>query len=192
MNARNIFGAAKPGALAAVALVVGLVAGYFAGREHVKYELRSAFQDAASGLTKGLSNALGSKESKSSQVRASATPTMSYPITATLVKKGWHEGQYGRSEVTFIVAFANGTGKDVRAFDGVLKFTDLLGNQVFGAKLAVNDPVSAGKSLQWEGKLDYNQFISSHESLRNSEPQNLKVEFSLRKVLFDGGETKEY
>jgi hypothetical protein len=43
------------------ALVVGLVCGYFIGREHVKYELRSAMSDAFSGIGEGMKNAFGTE-----------------------------------------------------------------------------------------------------------------------------------
>ncbi len=41
------------------ALVVGLVCGYFIGREHVKYELRNAMGEAFSGIAEGMKNAFG-------------------------------------------------------------------------------------------------------------------------------------
>jgi hypothetical protein len=43
------------------ALVIGLVCGYFIGREHVKYELRSAMSEAISGIGEGMKNAFGSE-----------------------------------------------------------------------------------------------------------------------------------
>ena len=52
------------------ALVVGLVCGYFIGREHVKYELRSAMSEAFSGIGEGMKNVLGG-ESTSKKESAS-------------------------------------------------------------------------------------------------------------------------
>lgn len=179
--------------LLALAFAAGLILGYFLGREHIKYELRSVFQDAAAGISKGLGAAFGTGSSKAPEQRKQPPKgKQTFPITATLTKKGWYGGEYGRNAITFTVSFANAAGKDVRAFDGSLVFTDLLGNEILGAKLAVNDPVSSGQSLEWEGKLDYNQFISSHERLRNAEVQNTKVNFVLRRILFADGEVKEY
>jgi len=40
-----------------VALLTGLLIGYFGGREHLKWEMRSAFQSAADGLAENLSAA---------------------------------------------------------------------------------------------------------------------------------------
>jgi hypothetical protein len=175
------------------ALVFGIVLGYFIGREHIKYELRSAFQDAAAGITKGFGNVFGGSDLKSSD-KPSRTPSIKkvFPITATLLKKDFFEGEYGKKAITFSVAFQNGTGKGIRAFDGTLIFTDLLGNEILGAKLAVNNAIGQGQSLDWEGKLDYNQFIASHESLRNAEIQNTKSVFVLKRILFQDGEVKDF
>lgn len=40
-----------------VAVLIGLSIGYFAGREHIKYEMRSAFQSAAEGISQSLTSA---------------------------------------------------------------------------------------------------------------------------------------
>lgn len=40
-----------------VAVLIGLAIGYFAGREHIKYEMRSAFQSAAEGISESFSSA---------------------------------------------------------------------------------------------------------------------------------------
>lgn len=173
--------------------VIGLAIGYFAGREHIKYEMRSAFKEAAEGLTKGLGAAFGKGESGGKpSPQEPKKKTAEYPIKAKLTKKGFHSGEYGQNAITFSLSFSNATGKNVRAFDGVLTFTDLLENEILSSKLAINDPVTAGAALDWEGKLDYNQFISRHERLRNEELQNIRITFSPRRILFEDGTTKEF
>lgn len=170
-------------------VVASFLLGYVAGREHIKYEIRSAFQDTAAGLKNIFSGGAAKSEvSKPKTVKQAQAS----PILPKLVRKGTRDGEYGRSSITFAIVFSNATGKNVRAFDGTLLFTDLLGNEIHGAKLAVNDPISAGGSLEWEGKLDYNQFISSHERLKNFELENTKVVFTLKRILFEDGEVKEY
>lgn len=54
-----------------VALIVGLALGYFAGREHLKYEIRSEFSSAAEELRSGLTEAFGSGSSSSPRVTGS-------------------------------------------------------------------------------------------------------------------------
>lgn len=175
--------------IGAAIIVTSFVLGYFVGREHIKYEIRSAFQDTAAGLR----NLFGGGDTKSESPKPKTVKqSQASPILPKLIRKGTRDGEYGRSSITFALVFSNTTGKNVRAFDGTLAFTDLLGNEIHGSKLAVNDPIAAGGSLEWEGKLDYNQFISSHERLRNSELENTKVVFTLKRILFEDGEVKEY
>lgn len=60
-----------------VAVLLGLVVGYFAGREHLKYEMRTALTSAAEGFSEGLSNAFGgsSKDDSEETEKNSKTAT---------------------------------------------------------------------------------------------------------------------
>ncbi|KFB74490.1 MAG: hypothetical protein AW09_000201 [Candidatus Accumulibacter phosphatis] len=171
--------------LASVA--ASLVVGYFAGREHVKYELRSAFEDAAQGIRRLFT---GDTPPKVDAPKPAAQREQ--PIVPSLVRKGFREGEYGRNAITFTVRFSNRTGKDIRAFDGNLVFTDLLGNEIHSAKLAINEPVTNGATYSWDGELSYNQFMSAHERLKGAEVENMKTLLVTKKVLFSDGEIKEY
>ncbi len=113
-------------------------------------------------------------------------------LVPTMERKGFQEGKYGDDEVTFTLDIENRTGRDVRAFDGVLVVTDLLGNDIISSKLAVNDPVAAARTLKWRGSLNYNQFMDSHQRFRAAERENIKLAFFVNKILFANGETKQY
>jgi hypothetical protein len=180
--------------------LVGLVIGYFAGREHLKYEMRSAFQSAVVEMQKGLTSAFGVKPGSSNGKTREETPPPKpkepEPISVTLIKKGfrghdWQSGIY-QDTITFGVSFKNLTGKDIRAFDGVLTFSDLLGNTILSSHLAINDPIGAGATMEWNGQMDYNQFMDSHQRLRSEKQSNLKITFNARKLLFADGTTKEF
>lgn len=174
-------------------LVLGLLIGYFAGREHIKYELRSAMSESLAGLSAmfgGKSSASDSKPklTKPSSLKALEKPS---PITVRLIDKGFEEGKYGQSKTTIALSFLNGADADVRAFDGVLRFTDLLGNDISRVNIAVNESVGKGKELSWYGSVDYNQFMDSDQRLRNIENENLKVIFTVRKILYADGRIQE-
>jgi hypothetical protein len=94
--------------------------------------------------------------------------------------------------ITFALAFTNITGKDIRAFDGVIRFTDLLDNEIYSSQVAVNEPVASGATLEWTGSMHYNKYIDSHQHLKNETYENLKVYFKARKILFADGTTKEF
>ena len=57
-----------------VALLVGLLIGYFGGREHLKWEMRAAFQSAADGFAENLSAAFSDSpgDAGETSVRSSA------------------------------------------------------------------------------------------------------------------------
>lgn len=178
-----------------VACVVCLAIGYFAGREHVKYQMRTAMQDAVKEFQTGLSAAFGSGEQKNTREQPKA-PAEDQPIVVSLIKKGFspkdiYNGKFD-DEITITVSFDNRTGKEVRAFDGVLQFTDLLDNRIIGSRVEINKSIAVGSALSWEGALDYNQFMSEHQRLRSEQRDNLKVSFHVGKILFADGTTKEY
>ena len=146
-----------------IACVACLVVGYFIGREHIKYEMRSAFQ----GMQTGLASVLGGgTQPPAEEVK---TPAEEQPIIANLVKKGFspkdiHNGKF-EEEITIVVSFDNKAGKAIRAFDGVLEFTDLLGNRIIGSRIEINEQIAQGSSLSWDGALEYNQFTVSYTHL---------------------------
>lgn len=172
-----------------------LAIGYFAGREHVKYEMRTAMQDAVKEFQTGLAAAFGGGAPQEGAAEP-ATPVSEQPIFAALSKKGFspkdiYNGKY-EEEITMTVEFENKTGKQIRAFDGVLMFTDLLDNQIIGSRIEINESIAPGAVLSWEGSLEYNQFMNDHTRLRSEPKENLKVAFHAGKVLFSDGTIKEY
>lgn len=180
---------AGSGAKIAIALVAGLVIGYFAGREHMKYEIRSAFQDSFKGLAGIFS---GKPDAPKPADRPAKPVNLPSPITVSLISKGFVKGEYGDDKITLDLLFVNSTGSAVRAFDGVVEFTDLLGNEVLSSKIAINDPVAVGAKLSWQGTINFNQFIQRHKDFANAEQQNIKANFRLTKVLFADGTMKTY
>lgn len=189
----------EPVKLVLVAFVF-LILGYFAGREHLKYELKQTFTKAAEEMQKGLSEAFGGSQQQpksTKPVRQPPKPEKKIPryFDVAMVKKGFMESDYkaGRPDdaITFTILFKNKSGRNIRAFDGDLTFTDLLDNKILSANVAINESVGDGDTLRWPGKLNFNQFIDRHQRLKNAEFENLKVLFELEKVLFSDGSVQE-
>jgi len=136
-----------------------------------------------------------STSSKTQSAGAEAKPKEPEAFEVLLRKKSFRKADYmaGIQDAIIIsVKFTNVTSQDIRAFDGVLEFTDLLDNEILSAKVAINERVAAQSSLDWNGEIDYNQFMDSHQRLRNEDFENIKVVFRTRKVLFADGTTKEF
>lgn len=191
-----------------VALVVGLFAGYVGGREHVKYEIRTVFQNAAQQMENSIGAAFNVPPTQANEASLSASATASRLSVAeekpaeapsfhvALIKKDYIPANYRNGNyndrITISVSFENLTGKDIRAYDGVVKFTDLLDNPIMQANIAINDPLKAGEILKWNGELDYNQFDDSDRRLRAADAENIKISFVPRKILFVDGTMKNY
>lgn len=182
---------ANPAVRPAGALILGLVIGYFAGREHVKYEIRTAIQDSFSGISTAFSG-LGNSQKPSTLKKPSPAKSTSLLVSARLLDKAYREGEYGRDSLVMDLEFSNNSGSDVRAFDGVVTFTDLLGNEIMAANVAVNDPVNARGIIKWTGVIDYNQFISRHKEFRYSELNNMRTSFNLGKILYADGRQESF
>jgi len=186
--------------------VTSLLLGYFVGREHMRYQLVTAMSTAVADSLGNAAKTMvpASPSSGQSGVPVSERPpptatkeTELAPIEASLVAKGFRDkdfsgGHYVTPAVTFTVRFDNKTGKDIRAFDGVLAFNDLLGNRVLASRLTISDPIGAGQSHDWQGEMEYNQFMSDHTKLRGYQQSDVKVDVAVHKVLFADGSEKVY
>jgi hypothetical protein len=186
-------------------LILGLGLGYLGGREHLKYEMRQVLGAAATTMQQGLQHALKpqgtTSEAPSAIVSAPALPAPSVSIRThtfpvELVKKGFHKADFsagdGRDVVTLHVRLSNTLSQDLRAFEGMLFVTDLLDNPIITLHLADNDGVRAGSSSDWQGTVDFNQFIERHRKFRDADVQNIKLRFSLTKALYSDGTTAAF
>jgi hypothetical protein len=145
------------------------------------------------GIGSQLANKVVTGQSPTSSEPPVSTPP---PLQITLVSKGFkarniQAGDF-EDDITIQIAITNVLDKDIRAFDGVLTFTDLLDNKIMSSKIAINEPLKAGAILNWIGSIRYNQFEGEHQRLRNEPQTNLKIRFATRKILFADGTTKEY
>ena len=83
-------------------------------------------------------------------------------------------GRY-QDYITIKCAYQNISQKDIRAFTGRIRFTDLFDKLIFESGLTISNPIKAGQKATWTGTVDYNQFIDSHQSLRNANLEDMKV-----------------
>jgi hypothetical protein len=53
--------------------------------------------------------------------------------------------------------------------------------------LTISDPIKADSKATWTGNIKYNQFISEHQSLRNTELADMKIVWLPSEILFADG-----
>ena len=97
-------------------------------------------------------------------------------------------GRY-QDHITIKCAYENTSGKDIRAFTGSVRFNDLFGKRIFESGLTISDPIKASMKDTWEGTIDYNQFIDSHRSLRNTDLKDMKIVWVPKSIIFGDGST---
>lgn len=176
-----------------VIVLAAFMLGYFAGREHIKYEMRQAMTEAANQFKQGMSEIFSPSKKESSAPRESQE-SEGKSLGVKLIRKGYRDFDVdiGNKAVTFTLEFTNTIGRDLRAFDGLLVISDLLDNPIKKLNISYTKPISANETVSWNGEMDYNQFIDSDRSLRSKELSDLKVKLILRKVLYSDGTTEEY
>jgi hypothetical protein len=138
-----------------------------------------------------------SANSQSTEEQTTSSQKVSEPsaFMVVLLEKKFIPADYENrilDAIKITIALTNLTGKDIRAFDGVLGFTDLLDNEIYSAPVAINKRIAANATLEWSGGIDCNRYIDSHQRLKNEDFENLKVYFKTRKILFSDGTTKEF
>jgi len=57
---------------------------------------------------------------------------------------------------------------------------------------ADNDGIKASRSKDWEGSIDYNQFMDSYKELRSADISNIVLKFEVGTVLYSDGEKVEF
>lgn len=183
-------------------IVAAFIVGYFAGREHIKYQFLQAFSGVAKGISESFSTPLDRPRTEAPAVTRPASPVPAneklsppprpQPITATMTDKGFYSGEYGQDAVTFNIFFENKTGRDIRGFNGQIVVSDILGNVIIRLAVKITDPISANSSITWNGSMDYNQFMDRDKALKNADIQDIVTEFNTTKVLFQDGEVLEF
>jgi len=196
-----------PWLLLGIGLLVGGGAGWIGHGAYVQHQIATALSSAATALSASVAKrpapaALSAPSAESGSApqpaplpppREEAKDVPSMPVA--LLKKGWRDRNYKAGlddAITVSVDFTNPFDRDIRAFEGVLQFNDMLGNEVYSAKLVYDDGLKAHETKTWEGEIGFNQFIDRHRRLRNLERDNAQIAFRLKKVLFADGETQEY
>lgn len=111
----------------------------------------------------------------------------------TLLRKQYATQDY-QDYVFFDIVFnAKGLDKPARAIKGVLRFTDLFGEQKFAVKWTIEKPIAPGTTHTEKGSgFKYNRFIDSHQWVRSTERENMKVKFRVDNILYQDGTTRAF
>ena len=114
-------------------------------------------------------------------------------ITLTIFDKGFRpsDALNGRFEDLILIqaAYENTSGKDIRAFRGSVQFADLFGTEIYTTNFTISNPIAAGANTTWSGQIRYNQFMADQQALRNTDLEDMNIEWRPASILFADGTT---
>lgn len=113
-------------------------------------------------------------------------------LEVTLLRKRYVKQGYS-DFVSFDITFnATGLDKPARAVKGVMLFTDLFGEEKFGLRWTLEKPIAPGASYTEVGSgFDYNKFMDSHQWVRHTAMEDMKVKFRVDHILYQDGTKRD-
>ncbi len=181
--------------MAGIALVLGLMVGYFAGREHLKYEMRSAFSLAANELNSEFSEILRVESSPSARVDGAKAEEISekqtyaknhlvlYDVTAT-----YYDSVIDGKVPGVEFKVKNNGGRALSRVDVTVYFKDAFGAVIFEKTyspvsdrsiLENNDPLKPGYIWQLErGKFYPAKDVPTEWDEGSAEASITRIEFA--------------
>ena len=112
------------------------------------------------------------------------------PILIRLVRKTFLDGIQDRIQFEF--AFTSNLDNPVGAFTGVVVLQDLFERDIMRITVTVEEPLQPGGTVTYEGGIDYNQFMASHQRLNSIAPADLVTKFELETVIFQDGTRESF
>ncbi|MGJ0392088.1 MAG: hypothetical protein ACR650_04925 [Methylocystis sp.] len=110
------------------------------------------------------------------------------PIAFTFLDKSADAG----ARVTLSLNFENLAGKPIRAFEGVMKLTDLRDRNIYSSKIAVSALISEGGALRWDEQVDSRKLDEKSRRLMSEDKENLKAVFVVKKIFFVDGSVRKF
>ena len=117
------------------------------------------------------------------------------PVTLELISFGFVESgpdnDYAndyRDWFDIVFDVTNNTESPIRAARGVVLFQDLLGDIIWRVNLQISDPMEAGQTIQWIGKVDFQTFNDSHRRMKNLRVRDMAVVFDDVQAIYAEGE----
>lgn len=109
--------------------------------------------------------------------------------TAIVSKSGYSRYEYldKVTDINFELAFENHSDKDIAGFKGVIVFKDMFGDTIKAINLSYDDGVKAKSTAQYEGSVDYNEFMAEDSKLLNTGLDKIKFEFIPSVIMFKDG-----
>ena len=127
--------------------------------------------------------ALAEKAAKEEAVRIKK---LTEAVIVSCFEKGYTEVDY-QDYITYKFVIQNKSEKKIRAVKGEITFTNLFDEKIKSLNFVYDQPIKAGKKVNWNATTDYNQFMDGDKTLKNKDLKDLKVVWKPEKVIFEDG-----
>src|SRR4028118_734976 len=107
---------------------------------------------------------------------AQVQPILSELVSKTFRKANINAGEF-QDKIEIEIRFENETGKNLKAFTGVIKFIDLFDKEIYQATMTYEEGLDAGEGVNYEGILEFNQFMDDMVRLRDAKTENVRAVF---------------
>jgi len=171
---------------------VCLIIGYFAGREHLKYEVRSSMEGAFSSIKKGFSPDKEKSfiEEKVSDIKKALKPNFVTPVVSN---KRFEKYKYEENIWFDITWDTSDLKKTTRAIKGVLIFADIFGETKFQIKKTINEPLTPNSSFTEKGVgFDFNQFKDSHKWMLTTDLKDMTFKYDVKNIIYTDGTSESF
>ena len=186
-------------------MVICLAAGFFAGREYSRHEMKCASKKAVSSPQDNIA-ASAPAPAAAEKARENRPAPFVYkkimltvknrPLSVELLSKNFHlanlTGGDSGSSIDYNLKFRNLTKRDIRSFRGKLIIRDLFDNKLLETSLHVEEPLAADASLERAGSIAYKQTSDAHIKLSTVSSRDLKVGFAGMKIIYSDNTGEEY
>jgi hypothetical protein len=111
-------------------------------------------------------------------------------VIVSCVEKDYTEVDY-QDYIIYKFVIQNKSDKAIRAVKGRITFTNLFDDEIKSLNFVYDQPIPAGKEVNWNATSDYNQFMGEDKALKNKDLKDLKVIWKPEKIIFKDGTTLE-
>jgi|GEM_PF-1251914 len=107
----------------------------------------------------------------------------------SFVPSSYMKGTYD-DYITLKFNFTNKSDKNIKGFQGNVKFLDMFENEISSNPLKYEDGVKSGETKEYVASKRYNQFMEEDKQLKSADLSNMKFEWLPSTIIFEDG-TKE-
>lgn len=107
-------------------------------------------------------------------------------VEKKLILSDIYRGRYS-DQIKVVFGFKNKTEKEISGIKGTCKFFDMFGDEIKSINLSYDEGVPAGKTKQWSGYIDVNEFIDEDMKLASTKDEKIKFVFEPEMIIFKDG-----